>query len=116
MCVEQPPRFESSKFLNHVLKIHKVVYGLKQALRAQYEPHNKFLSRNDFTRGKIDKTLFITTKRKDFLIIHVYVNETIFCAANNVLCQEFFNLMSEEFKMSIKGELNFLLGLQIKQC
>nr|GEY84252.1 retrovirus-related Pol polyprotein from transposon TNT 1-94 [Tanacetum cinerariifolium] len=32
--IEQPPRFESSKFPNHVWKLNKALYGLKQAPRA----------------------------------------------------------------------------------
>ncbi|GJW63139.1 retrovirus-related pol polyprotein from transposon TNT 1-94 [Tanacetum coccineum] len=41
--VEQPPGFESSKFPNHVCKLDKGLYGLKQALRACYETLSKFL-------------------------------------------------------------------------
>ena len=33
----------------------------------------------------------------------------------NLLCQEFAKLMQGEFEMSMMGELNFFLGLQIKQ-
>ena len=34
---------------------------------------------------------------------------------NSKLSNEFANLMSSEFEMSMMGELNFFLGLQIKQ-
>jgi hypothetical protein len=29
--IEQPPHFEDDKYPNHVFKLHKVFYGLKQA-------------------------------------------------------------------------------------
>jgi hypothetical protein len=35
--VRQPPSFESSKFPNHVFKLQKPLYRLKQAPRAWYE-------------------------------------------------------------------------------
>ena len=35
--VEQPPDFENSDFPNHVYKLQRTLYGLKQALRASYE-------------------------------------------------------------------------------
>jgi len=71
---------------------------------------------NNFTRGIIHKTPFIKTKGNDFLIIQVYVDDIIFGAINNVQHQEFSNLMSKEFEMSMVGKLNFFLALQIKQC
>jgi hypothetical protein len=32
--VEQPPSFEDEEYSNHVYKLHKVLYGLKEAPRA----------------------------------------------------------------------------------
>ncbi|XP_015161836.1 uncharacterized mitochondrial protein AtMg00810-like [Solanum tuberosum] len=45
----------------------------------------------------------------------VYVDDIIFGSTNGLMTQEFFNLVSGEFEMSMMGELNFFLGLQIKQ-
>ena len=57
--VEQPPRFEDSQKLDHVYRLKKALYGLKQAPRAWYERLSKFLLEKNFTRGKVDTTLFI---------------------------------------------------------
>jgi hypothetical protein len=35
--VEQPPGFKDQEYPNHVYKIHKALYGIKQAPRAWYE-------------------------------------------------------------------------------
>jgi len=56
--VGQPPGFENSEKPNHVLKLKKALYGLKQAPRAWYEHLSKFLLEKDFSRGKVDTTLF----------------------------------------------------------
>ncbi|GKE04569.1 putative ribonuclease H-like domain-containing protein [Tanacetum coccineum] len=45
----------------------------------------------------------------------VYVNEIIFGSTNKELCTEFEKLMHDKFQMSSIGELNFFLGLQVKQ-
>ena len=49
------------------------------------------------------------------LIVQVYVDDIIFGATSDSLCQEFAALMGSEFEMSMMGELSFFLGLQIKQ-
>ena len=57
------------------------------------------------------------TKHVDnfILIIQIYVDDIIFGSSNEKLCKEFKMCMKEEFEMSMMGELNYLLGLQIKQ-
>jgi hypothetical protein len=43
------------------------------------------------------------------------VDDIIFGGSSHVLVSKFSDLMSREFFMSMIGELNFFLGLQIKQ-
>ncbi|KAF3654906.1 hypothetical protein FXO37_16246 [Capsicum annuum] len=45
----------------------------------------------------------------------VYVDDIIFGSTNILMTHEFAKLMSCEFKISMMGELNFFLGLQIKK-
>ncbi|XP_070040320.1 uncharacterized protein [Nicotiana tomentosiformis] len=45
----------------------------------------------------------------------VYVDNVIFGATTDSLCEEFEKLMGSEFEMSMMGKLNFFLGLQVKQ-
>nr|GEX23062.1 retrotransposon protein, putative, Ty1-copia subclass [Tanacetum cinerariifolium] len=52
MYVQQPPRFESNEFSNHVCKLDKALYGLKQAPKAWYETLLKFLIQHKFVRAK----------------------------------------------------------------
>ena len=113
--VEQPLRFGSFNFPNHVFKLKKALYGLKQAPRAWYERLSKFLISSGFKMGKIDTTLFIKLRENDILIVQIYVDDIIFGATNVSLCEEFAKSMHSEFEMSMMGELNFFLGLQIKQ-
>ena len=113
--VEQPPDFENFEFPNHVFKLSKALYELKQAPRAYYEILTNFLLEQEFTKGKVKKTLFIKKSNDDLLIVQICVDDIIFGATNHCLCEEFFKLMQGEFEMSMKGELKFFLGLQIKQ-
>ena len=78
VSVEQPPHFQSFSFPNHVFKLKKTLYGLKQAHRAWYERLSKFLLKKGFKMEKIDTTLFIKTKEKDMLLVQIYVDDIIF--------------------------------------
>ena len=45
----------------------------------------------------------------------IYVDNIMFGLRNQTLCDEFVDLMQTEFKMSLMGQLNYFLGLQLKQ-
>ena len=59
--------------------------------------------------------MFIKRSNQQTLLVQIYVDDIIFGSTNNALCKEFASLMQGEFEMSMIGELNFFLGLQIKQ-
>jgi hypothetical protein len=65
--------------------------------------------------GKVDQTLFVLRQGRDILIVHVYVDNIFFGGSSNSLVARFARDMSREFEMSMMGELQFFLGLQIKQ-
>ena len=113
--VEQPPLFTHEKYPDHVFKLQKALYGLKQAPRAWYERLKNHLITSGFQIGKIDTTLFIKRENNDILVVQIYVDDIIFGSTNENLCNHFSNIMTNEFEMSHMGELNFFLGLQIKQ-
>jgi len=91
------------------------MYGLKQAPRQWYERLSSFLLSHSYERGKIDKTLFIKKSCSNIILVQVYVDDIIFGSTNENLCKQFFTTMQGEFEMSMMGELNYFLGLQIKQ-
>jgi hypothetical protein len=113
--VEQPLSFEDSKKTNHVYKLSKALYSLKQAPRAWYERLQNFLVSKGFKIGKVDTTLFTKKIDDDLFICQIYVDDIIFGSTNQDFCEEFGDMMSREFKISMIGELSFFLGLQMKQ-
>jgi hypothetical protein len=74
-----------------------------------------FLFERGFEMRKVDQTLFLLRQGKDILIVQVYVDDIIFGGSSNSLVARFPEDMSREFEMSMMGELQFFLGLQIKQ-
>jgi hypothetical protein len=66
--VEQPSSFEIKEYPNHVYKLHKTLYGFKQAPRVWYECIRDFLIKNSFMIGKADSTLFNRKMGKDLFV------------------------------------------------
>jgi hypothetical protein len=113
--VEQPPGFEDDRYLDHVYKLSKALYRLKQAPRARYECLRDFLISNAFKVRKADPTLFTNTCNGDLFICQIYVDDIIFGSTNQKSCEEFSRVMTQKFEMSMMGELTYFLGFQVKQ-
>ncbi|GKB18891.1 retrovirus-related pol polyprotein from transposon TNT 1-94 [Tanacetum coccineum] len=113
--VAQPPGFIDFAKPNHVYRLKKALYGLKQAPKAWYDRLKSFLIKHDYTMGMVDNTLFTKKKDSNLIIVQIYVDDIIFGSTCQELCDDFAKIMHDEFEMSMMGELNFFLGLQLKQ-
>ena len=67
-----------------------------------------------YLRGKVDQTLFVKKQGKHILVVQIYVDDIIFGSIKEILCTRFFDIMKSEFEMSLMGELQLFLGLQVK--
>ncbi|GKF20442.1 retrovirus-related pol polyprotein from transposon TNT 1-94 [Tanacetum coccineum] len=90
--VSHPEGFVDQDNPSYVYKLKKALYGLKQA--------------------PLDPTLFTRKAGNDLLLVQIYVDDIIFASTNTAMCNEFTNLMTTKFKMSIMGQMPFFLGLQ----
>ncbi|GJW51904.1 retrovirus-related pol polyprotein from transposon TNT 1-94 [Tanacetum coccineum] len=113
--VAQPLGFIDFKKPDHVYKLKKALYGLKQAPKAWYDRLKAFLIKHEYKIGMVDNTLFTKKKSSNLIIVQIYVDDIIFGSTCQDMCDEFAKIMHDEFEMSMMGELNFFLGLQIKQ-
>jgi hypothetical protein len=81
--MEQPPGFESEGYPNHVYKLHKTLYELKQAPRVWYECLRDFVIENGFMISKIDSTLFTRKMGKYLFVCQIYVDDIILILLTN---------------------------------
>ncbi|GJS07026.1 retrovirus-related pol polyprotein from transposon TNT 1-94 [Tanacetum coccineum] len=113
--VAEPLGFIDFEKLDHVYKLKKALYGLKQAPKAWYDRLKAFLIKHEYKMGMVDNTLFTKKKSSNPIIVQIYVDDVIFGSTCQDMCDEFAKIMHDEFEMSMMGELNLFLGLQIKQ-
>ncbi|GKE60995.1 retrovirus-related pol polyprotein from transposon TNT 1-94, partial [Tanacetum coccineum] len=113
--VAQPPGFIDFAKPNYVYKLKKALYGLKQAPKAWYDRLKAFLIKHQYSMGMVDNTLFTKKSKSHLIIVQIYVDDIIFESTSQSLCDDFAKIMHDVVEMSMKGELNFFLGLQIKE-
>ncbi|GJV76150.1 retrovirus-related pol polyprotein from transposon TNT 1-94 [Tanacetum coccineum] len=113
--IAQPPGFIDFQKPNYVYKLKKALYDLQQAPKAWYDRLKAFLIKHEYSMGMVDNTLFTKKSKSHLIIVQIYVNDNIFGSTSQNLCDDFAKIMHDEFEMSMIGELNFFLGLQIKQ-
>ncbi|KAJ9544190.1 hypothetical protein OSB04_023897 [Centaurea solstitialis] len=113
--IEQPEGFVDPYFPDHVCILDKALYGLKQAPTAWYDTLTAHLLSKGFKRGTIDTTLFLKKEGDDLLLFQIYVDDIILGSTNPEMCTKFSKIMETEFEMSMMGELNFSIGIQVKQ-
>ncbi|GJU55605.1 retrovirus-related pol polyprotein from transposon TNT 1-94 [Tanacetum coccineum] len=112
--VSHPNGFVDPNKPNHLYRLKKALYRLKQVSRAWYDLLSSFLLSQGFSKGTVDPTLFISRKDKDILLVQIYV-DIIFASTTTELCHKFYEIMRSKFKMSMMGKISFFLGLQISQ-
>ena len=49
---------------------------------------SQFLLDNDFSRGKVDNTLFTLHKNDELLLVQIYVDDIIFGATNDIIVED----------------------------
>nr|GEU96959.1 integrase, catalytic region, zinc finger, CCHC-type, peptidase aspartic, catalytic [Tanacetum cinerariifolium] len=64
---------------------------------------------------EVDPTLFTRKAGNGVLLVQIYNDDIIFASTNTGVYNEFANLMTTKFKMSMIGKMSFFLGLQISQ-
>ncbi|GJU30769.1 retrotransposon protein, putative, unclassified [Tanacetum coccineum] len=83
--VSQPDGFVDQDNLNHVYKLKKALYELKQTPRAWYDLLSSFLLSQKFSEGIVDPTLFTQKEGKDILLVQIYVDDIIFAFTDPAL-------------------------------
>lgn len=114
--MKQPTGFIHPDFPDHVYKLWKAIYGLKQVPCAWFNQFSGALLSLGFCSSKADTSLFIYSPILATIILLVYVNDIIVCLNNINLLHELLRQLSFVFFMKDLGPLNFFLGIEAYFC
>jgi len=113
--VNQPEGFEIKGSEGKVYKLHKALYGLRQAPRAWNEKLNQVLESLKFTRCSKEPSLYRKGVKDQKLLVAVYVDDLLVTGSNVSMIYEFKEEMSANFEMSDLGLLTYYLGIEVSQ-
>ena len=95
--MEQPEGFSLSYKQDYVCRLKKALYGLKQAPRAWYSRLDKYLQKQGFKKGGVDKNLYIKADENEILMVVVYVDDIMFGSNKDKSTKGFAKEMKSEF-------------------
>jgi hypothetical protein len=113
--VAQPPGFTAAGHEEKVLRLHKALYGLRQAPRSWNAKLDASLHELGFTRSKCEHGLYVRGAKASRLVVGVYVDDLIITGKMNKEIDSFKLQMKKMFKMSDLGPLSYYLGIEVKQ-
>jgi hypothetical protein len=113
--MSQPPGYEDKKQPNYVRKLDKMIYGLKQALRAWYSRLSTKLLQLGFKISKVDNSLFYFKNNDVTTFILVYVDDIIVTSSNSKAVSVLLQKLGDEFALKDPGDLHFFLSIEVNK-
>ena len=109
----QPPGYVESKFPNHVCRLWKSQYGLRQAPRAWFERFSTQLLHMAFQAFLADSSLFFLQQGKLVVYLLVYINDIVMTSNCPQFLSSLIVQLGTAFELKDLGPLHYFLGLQI---
>ena len=112
----QPEGFVNKSKPNHICRLKKALYGLRQAPRAWFDKLKGALNSWGFENSKCDDTsLFYRKTKSEIVILLIYVDDIIITGDNSGSIEELVSNLNRTFALKDLGELNFFLGIQVNR-
>ena len=98
---------------NPVCRLHKSLYGLKQASRQWNRTFSKVLITVGYVQSESDTSLFVKTTPTAFIAVLVYVDDIAIASNNDPELVALKLALATAFKIKDLGTMRFFLGLEI---
>ncbi|KAJ0491190.1 putative RNA-directed DNA polymerase [Helianthus annuus] len=113
--VTQPSGFEVKGKEDMVYRLHKALYGLRQAPRAWNTKLDRSLKELGFSRCNQEQAVYKLRTSNSVIIVGVYVDDMIVTGSSEKDIAAFKQKMKTIFDMSDLGMLSYYLGIEVDQ-
>jgi hypothetical protein len=113
--VRQPPGFTITGEEGKVYRLHKALYGLRQAPHAWNTKLDTTPKKMGFQQSAHEAATYQRGSGRSVLLVDVYVDDLIITDANWKEVESFKAAMKDQFEMSNLGLLSFYLGVKVHQ-
>lgn len=109
----QPPGFINPSLPDHVCKLKKAIYGLRQASRAWYDELKSYLLSLSFKPTISDPSLFFLYTHYSLILVLVYVDDIIVTGPSPTHLDKFIANLATKFSLKDLGSLSYFLGVEV---
>lgn len=111
LYMRQPPGYQDSG--NLVCRLHRSLYGLKQASRAWHTKLRDFVATLGFVASDADPCLFVLDASTTPTYMLVYVDDLLIAAPSVAAVERIKSLVLQRFSAHSLGEAKLFLGMSV---
>ena len=111
--MSQPIGIEEVGKEHMVCKLHKSIYGLKQASRQWYLKFDEVVTTNGFTENTVDQCIYMRVCGSKYIFLVLYVNVILLAANDTNILVETNQFLFSHFDIKDLSEASHVLGIQI---
>lgn len=114
--MRQPPGFEDATHPQHICRLSKAIYGLKQGSRAWHQKLASVFMKNGFIESFADSSLFILRRLTITIYLLVYVDDIIVLCSSSTAIDKLVDRFRKNFQIEDLGPLhNYFLRIEVHQ-
>ena len=111
----QPQGYTDSTHPHHVCRLHKSIYGLKQAPKAWFESFTTQLLHLGFIASSADSSLFIYHHQQVIAYLLLYVDDIVLTSNSPSFLDHLILQLRKVFDLKDLGDLHYFLRLQVSR-
>lgn len=113
--MKPPPGSVQDKDCDKVFKLHKTLYGLKQAARSWNKTLHEALLKLNFRQSLFDNCLYVMTNKHEACYVVIHVDDMLFAATSEKLIKHVIELLNQSFEIKSLGNVQQFLGIQVSR-